>query len=223
MKKATVLVLCLLFLVIMAGCAGQAPAQTALAENEDTAPSPTLSEQPASSSPPDSASPEAEEDAEEDAQVSTGTGEMKTVDFYDVTFTYNDKYEFEENDEAKVITIRYEPKKAYTQIFYLEEDLSQDEEEKAMLLTTVHDAFLSSFYDTQMVETDVTEVAGIPALSTSALVRTKNSSWLHYVLYTVPTDEGIISFAYFMNSDNMPEGDYLPEFIEMANSLIIIS
>ncbi len=213
MKKIVVFILCLALLVAFAGCA-QTPEETASPTTEAT-PSPTISEAPTTEQTPEATT----EPEPEETQASVGSGEMKEVQFHNITFMYNDKYEFEQSSDS-ILKLQYEPpNKAFVQVFYIKKSLPEDQRD--IELATVHDAYISGFDDQQMVETDPIEIAGMPSVGTTALVKTENSGWFHYMMFTIPTSDGYITFAYLINSENEPAVDHTDEFTEMIKSVKI--
>lgn len=154
-----------------------------------------------------------------EVQASEGTGEMKQVIYNDITFLYNDKNVLVEKTEENSITIRYEPQNTFANIFYSEKIFTDDESNGEV--TFWHAACYSGF-EMQNEQTNDIEIAGIMSKTTLAYIRVGDSPWLQYLLFTIPTGEGFVSFAFFMNLEDIPEEDYSGEFIEMVESIKII-
>lgn len=209
MRKILLTLLVILLVLSVIGCSAPQNISNNDLENVEE-----VSEQPT----PEPTSIPTLEPTPED-QASEGTGEMKQVIYNDITFLYNDKNELVEETEKNSISITYEPQNTFANITYSEKFFSDDESNGEVILW--HSANYSSF-EMQKEQTNDVEIAGIMSKTTLAVIRVGDSPWLQYLLFTIPTGEGFVSFAFFMNLDDIPEEDYSGEFIEMVESIKII-
>ena len=143
-------------------------------------------------------------------------GAPKEITFHDVSFTYNDKYSFKEDSESDMLTITYIPASTFVQIFYAEKAL--DVESEAQLW---HLAYYSDF-ETQSLETNNIDVAGIDSICTLAYIKVSDDlPWMYYSLVTVPSSKGFVSFAFYSLEDEELEG-YVDAYWEMLETIKLI-
>lgn len=143
-------------------------------------------------------------------------GEPKEVTFRDISFTYNDKYGFKEDSESDMLTITYVPTNTWVNVFYAEKALDVDGE--ALLW---HGAYYSSF-ETQSLETNNIDVAGIDSICTLAYIKISDDlPWMYYSLVTVPSSKGFVSFAFYSVEDDELEG-YVDAYWEMLETIKLI-
>lgn len=210
MKKIFLTLFALLMIVSLVGCSPEAATPTTELTQDTTV------EQTEKPTPEPTAIPTAKPTVIETPET-VNAGKPKEVTYHDVLFTYNDKYGFKEDTESDILTITYIQADTFVQISYVEKFF--DDEGEALL---GHKVFLGAFFETQSVETNNVEVAGIDSICTLAYVKfSDNLPWMYFSLVTIPSSNGFVSFAFYSLGEDDLEG-YVDTYWEMLETVTLI-
>lgn len=150
------------------------------------------------------------------APTKQAVGEHEAVDFFDISFKYNNKYAPLVEVSDKTIALDFEKGISFVTIGSVS---SPDLDDKKSELDITHTMAMGGFGEKQMEETNDLDVAGISGKGSTFVTTLDGTTWYNMMIVTVPTNKTYTIFMYYTNLDNPPEVSHDQEFADMLETI----